>query len=155
MTDLVDGDNKSPFVNESGVPNAAPSVRLPSVKQIVLTALLSCLPFIGIACILCKTKFAIGMLVGSLFSAVLYLFLRSFVSRSLSLIAPLAGRGGKNAGRGAFAVIAVGKFIVIGGLLLIILWKPLVDVPGFFTGFLISQVGVTIMGVNFLKHFGA
>jgi hypothetical protein len=130
---------------------------LPPIRKIAFSAAYACLPIVGLGLVLLKVKFCIGMLAGYLLCIVLYLFLREFVALSLTMFGSNArqtGQSGGDMGKGVFAVVSIGKFLVLGGIVAIILFVLHANIAGFITGFLLSQVGVTVMGAMHLKQLG-
>jgi hypothetical protein len=128
---------------------------LPDLRRLASSALIACLPVIGVAFVLRFEKFGIGVLSGYAICVALYAFLRTFVTKGMDLIVGgiqgRADRSGDGLAKAKFAALSVGKFIVIGALMYSLLGMLHVNMIGFIAGFLVSQASITLVTLTRLK----
>jgi hypothetical protein len=139
-------------VSETDRPVAA----MPEMRHLSRTALFACAPVVVVACLLMKLSFALGIVYGYGTCVVLYAFLRAYVGYAVEILAaPGTGAsrpGNSPAARAQFLAMFLGKFIVLGGILYILLVVLKGNIAGFLTGFVVSQIAMTVIGYKHLNR---
>ena len=129
------------------------------VRALLAAASLSCAPIVAVAAFLGYGKFALATAAGACVCVGLYAFLRSFVVQLTSVVSPGSPReevdAGSAAAKGLFAFGVIGKFIVTGLVLWVLIGVLKIDVFGFIAGFVASQIGMTIAAVKHLAKSDA
>lgn len=130
--------------------------QMPALGRLFRAAATACAPILFGACLFRKFGFAIGVVYGLGTCAVLYAFLRSYVAYAVSvLVAPgssLRRPGDTIAARAQFLAMFLGKFIVLGAVLYLLLAVLKGNIAGFLTGFAVSQIAITAVGYKHLDR---
>ncbi|MDR3709775.1 MAG: ATP synthase subunit I [Capsulimonadaceae bacterium] len=133
---------------------ASPPKALPDMKRLATGAVLACLPLVAALLVLGHPHIALGAAAGTGVCIALYAFLRRFVAGVMGVLAPGAAGQVADPGVGAaktlFLVGSIGKFIVIGIVLFVLISVLKANIFGFVAGFVVSQVAVTIIAVKHL-----
>ena len=146
-----------PLATETGKPRVARSgSQMPEMRDLSRAALYACAPVCVVAGFERKFGFALGVGYGFGTCVVLYAFLRAFVAHSVAVLVS-AGDGVRRPGDSAaaksqFIIMFLGKFIVLGAMLYLLLGVLKGNIAGFLTGFIVSQVSMTVVGYKHLNR---